>query len=846
MTATTGSPAEPSLRASEGSIPPGDMHDRVPSDRSWKVGPRLDTWRVTALSIVLAVVVGGILIAVSNDQVRADFSYLIASPGSFFSDAWRAVSSAYTALFEGSIYDPHSDGTLSGALTPIATTVYTATPLICAGLGLALAFRVGLFNIGGEGQITVGAFAAGYVGFAAHLPMIVHLFAAVGAGVVAGALWSLIAGFLKARTGAHEVITTIMLNYVAIFTVQYVLSVKGIRDPAAPQVSKAVAGNARLPKLLGAGLPIDLGIVLALVAALLVWFLMSKTRLGFRLRVVGASHAAARTAGMSVPRSIMVAMLLSGGFTGLAGSTLVLGGATSYQITPAISSNVGFDAITVALLGRNTPAGTVAAGLLFGALRAGGRTMQAQTGVSIDIVTVIQALIVIFVAAPRLVRAIFRLRETRRRGLGISTLNLAGVAATVRATRIPRHLLSGGFQFLLGAVGLIVFALGERSRHHVIFQMSLPAARVDLGTLALPARPLAATLCAVAMAAGALRTARWLAGRWCAALTVFGLLGAFLAWSVAGTQSGLNLVSLLQGAIFPAAIPLVLGAMAGLIGERAGVLNIAIEAQLLLGAFVAAIAASLIHTPWAGLVGGAFAGMLIAVVLAVLSIRYFVDQAILGVVLNVFALGLTNFLYQQLMVAHATEFNSPGHFSTWAIPLLSDIPFVGPVFFDGTIFLYGTYAVVAAVHYCLFHTRAGLRLRAVGDHPRAADTVGVNVQRTRYRAVLVGGLIAGAGGAFLVVGAGSSVTFSENMSSGMGYIALATVIFGRWTPRGAVLAALLFGFVSQLQSLLSQAGAPIDPNLLLTAPYVATLVAVVAFVGHSRAPAADGQPYFSG
>jgi simple sugar transport system permease protein len=196
------------------------------------------------------------------------------------------------------------------------------------------------------------------------------------------------------------------------------------------------------------------------------------------------------------------------------------------------------------------------------------------------------------------------------------------------------------------------------------------------------------------------------------------------------------------------------------------------------------------------------------------------------------------------MVTHATEFNSPGHFGRWAVPILSDIPFIGPALFDGTIFLYGTYVLVIAVHFCLFHTRVGLRLRAVGDHPRAADTVGIDVRRTRMRAVLVGGVIAGLGGAFLVVGAGSSVTFSENMSSGMGYIALATVIFGRWTPRGAVLAALLFGFVSQLQSLLSQAGAPIDPNLLLTAPYIATLVAVVAFVGHAKAPAADGQPYF--
>jgi simple sugar transport system permease protein len=288
---------------------------------------------------------------------------------------------------------------------------------------------------------------------------------------------------------------------------------------------------------------------------------------------------------------------------------------------------------------------------------------------------------------------------------------------------------------------------------------------------------------------------------------------------------------------------LILGALAGVIGERSGVVNVALEGQLLLGAFVAAVAATMAGSVWAGVIGGALAGVLLAAILAVLAIRYLVDQVIVGVVLNLFALGITNFLYQKLLANNPQGYNSPGYLPVIKIPLLGDIPIIGPVLFDGTIFLYITYALVALVHFGLFHTRWGLRLRAVGEHPKAADTVGIKVQRTRYRAVLLAGVIAGLAGAFLVVGTGSANTFVENMSSGKGFIALAAVIFGRWTPVGAVAAALLFGFANQLQILLSQAGVPIDANLLLTAPYIATIIAVAGRIGRIRPPAADGQPY---
>jgi simple sugar transport system permease protein len=273
---------------------------------------------------------------------------------------------------------------------------------------------------------------------------------------------------------------------------------------------------------------------------------------------------------------------------------------------------------------------------------------------------------------------------------------------------------------------------------------------------------------------------------------------------------------------------------------------VAIEGQLLLGAFFTAVVATVTGSIWFGALGGMIAGLLIAAALAALAIRYLVDQVIIGVVLNVFALGITSFLFNKLLSPQAAQYNEPGYFRALKIPVLGDIPIIGPVFFDGTIFLYVTYALVAAVHFALFHTRWGLRVRSVGEHPRAADTVGINVNRTRMRAVLIAGLIAGLGGAFLVIGAGSAGSFQLNMSSGKGFIALAAVIFGRWRPLGAVLAALLFGFADQLQSLLSLAGAPVDSNLLLMLPYIVTLLAVAGFIGRVQPPAADGQPYAAG
>ena len=323
-------------------------------------------------------------------------------------------------------------------------------------------------------------------------------------------------------------------------------------------------------------------------------------------------------------------------------------------------------------------------------------------------------------------------------------------------------------------------------------------------------------------------------------LVLFLFVVSLLAWSDGGQSIAFNVVNLLSGTLSDS-IPIMLGALTGVICSTSGVINIAIEGQLLLGAFCAAIATSVTGSLWLGLLCGAAAGSLVAALLALFAIAYAVDQIVLGVVLNTLVLGLTGYLYNAIMVPYGNTLNNPSTFSPVKIPLLGDIPIIGPVFFDATVFLYITYVALAGVHVGLFRTRWGLRTRAVGEHPVAADTVGIRVVAMRYRNVIVSGLIAGIGGAYFTIGSVGS--FGPNMSSGEGYIALAAMIFGRYTPAGAVLAALLFGFTTQLQSILSSINVPIQSNLLLLTPYVVTIIVVAGLVGKVRGPRAEGVPY---
>jgi ABC-type uncharacterized transport system permease subunit len=361
------------------------------------------------LAVVLAVVVGSLLIALTDERTRDTMAYLFSRPGDFFAAAGDAIRGAYTSLFQGSIYNTRVEG-FEGRIRPLTETLKFAAPLIAAGLGVGFAFRAALFNIGGRGQMLLAGAAAGWVGFELELPLIVHLPLAIIVGMVAGSLWAGIAGVLKARTGAHEVILTIMLNYVAFYLVFYALTRKELLQAPSSGNPKSLPmqDSATMPKLLGEQYNLHLGFLLALLAVAVVWWLLNRSALGFRIRAVGLNPSAARAAGIDVGRTYTVVMLISGALLGLAGVNQVLGTVTSGVVVD-LDAGIGFDAITVALLGRSRPLGILAAGLLFGALKAGGFSMQASQDIPVDIVLVVQSLIVLFIAAPPLIRAIFRL-----------------------------------------------------------------------------------------------------------------------------------------------------------------------------------------------------------------------------------------------------------------------------------------------------------------------------------------------------------------------------------------------------------------------------------------------------
>ncbi|GAB3199324.1 hypothetical protein GCM10027062_15600 [Nocardioides hungaricus] len=364
---------------------------------------------VAVLSVLLAIALGSVLIAFTDEEVRSTAGYVFARPSDFLQALWDAIWGAYTALFRGAVYNTRAD-TFEVAIRPLTETGTFAAPLIAAGLGVGLAFRAGLFNIGGRGQMLLAGAAAGWVGYQFELPWVLHLTLAVAVGMAAGALWAGIAGVLKARTGAHEVIVTIMLNYVGLYLVFFALSRQSLLqapDSFNPK-SLPMKDSATMPRLFGDQFNLHLGFLLALVAVAFTWWLLERSSLGFRIRAVGINPSAARAAGIDAGRTYVVVMLIAGALVGLAGANQVLGTVTS-GITVDLDAGIGFDAITVALLGRSRPLGILAAGLLFGAFKAGGFAMQASQNIPVDIVLVVQSLIVLFIAAPPLIRAIFRL-----------------------------------------------------------------------------------------------------------------------------------------------------------------------------------------------------------------------------------------------------------------------------------------------------------------------------------------------------------------------------------------------------------------------------------------------------
>jgi simple sugar transport system permease protein len=387
---------------------------------------------VTVLAVFCGLIVGAVLIIVTTPATLHAWGNIGSNPGHAFGESISTVGTAYGDLFTGSIFSPSTLGHAlssghgwSGLFTPISETLVSATPLILAGTGVALGFATGVFNIGGQGQLIAGAIAATYVGFGVHLPLPLHVPLVILAGAAGGAVAGFIPGFLKAQTGAHEVIVTIMLNYIFLDLLSYLLTTKPLQQPGqSNSISQTIPSSATLPHLFGASLRVNFGLIVALVVAGGTSWFMRRSTLGFTFRVIGSNPDAGRTAGMDSRRSTMLVLTISGALVGLAGMSTVAG--TDFFISTGYGGGIGFNAITVALLGRNKPIGVVLGSLLFAALETGGRYMQAATSIPVDLTTVIQAVVVFFVATPALIREIFRLREAGTGKILLFTKGWAG------------------------------------------------------------------------------------------------------------------------------------------------------------------------------------------------------------------------------------------------------------------------------------------------------------------------------------------------------------------------------------------------------------------------------------
>jgi simple sugar transport system permease protein len=426
-------------------------------------------------------------------------------------------------------------------------------------------------------------------------------------------------------------------------------------------------------------------------------------------------------------------------------------------------------------------------------------------------------------------------------------MTTAATLPTVEVARKDHSKLIGGVaQVVVGAFGLWAFGAGSRTSGaaHTIFGFK-NASGSGPGNLSLPSQSFAIAFAVIAIACGLVRAFAPVSKRTRTIVDIVFVAAfvlSFLVWGAAGNSSGLPVPSIVA-LTATSSVPFVLGSLSGLLSERSGVVNIAIEGQFLAGAFAGALTASTTHSVWAGLVAGCLAGALISSLLAVLANRYLIEQVVLGVVINLLCSGLTGFFYDRLMANNGPTYNTPPTFAALRIPGLASIPVIGELF-DQNIVFYAAYLLVPVVWFALYRTRWGLRTRAIGEHPVAADTVGVKVLGLRYWNLLLAGLLSGLGGVWLTIGL--TGPFGKDMSDGKGYIAIAALIVGRWTPVGSMGAALLFGFATELQLVLSSQGTPIPSEFLQMIPYLVTVFLVATIGGVVRPPAAENKPFVKG
>ena len=415
--------------------------------------------------------------------------------------------------------------------------------------------------------------------------------------------------------------------------------------------------------------------------------------------------------------------------------------------------------------------------------------------------------------------------------------------ATISQTTVPtgsttRQKVMGIIFLVLGFAIWFLFAMNSEGESTTKFGLVQPGRGVEAINVELPTLVTLYVLAITSVIFGGYQLARGFGKytNWILALITLLFVFGFLTWGAA--DKSLNLGGLLSETLIRS-VPITLGALSGILSERAGIVNIAIEGMMLTGAMVGALVGSLTNI-WIGLLAAIGVGALLALVHGVLSIRYKTNQIISGTVINIFAVGFTSYISSQFLQKYQ-ELNSPGTFGNWQIPVLFDIPIIGPLFFNKNLFVYAMIIFVGLLHFALFYSRWGLRTRAVGEHPKAADTLGINVFRTRYTAVLLSGMMAGLAGAYFTLG--SVPRFDENLTNGRGFIGLAAMIFGNWKPVGSMGAGLLFGFTDSLQTKLAILRLNIPSEFLLMIPYLATMIALGGLVGRGHMPAADGQPY---
>lgn len=845
-----------------------------PPDPKDLTGPvRVDSWfrelftthssavATSFLTTILAFIVGGLVVLATGKNPFAVYRGIFNGTGLNWFFPWVGGDDRTQAAFN------------------LQQTGILTTTLILTGLAVAFAFRCGLFNIGGQGQWIVGVVVSAWVGSSwAGLAGPTHIVLTIVLATLAGALWAGIAGILRATVGAHEVISTIMLNWIAYWVAVYLLGIGGPLQSdtnVSTPISNDIQDDVRLPVFWGdkgfQGLHI--GFFVALGVLVTYWLILSRTTLGFRVRAVGRNPEAARYGGISVGKSYFLAMAISGAFAGLAGALDILGWQYRIGVFDLLGGGlygVGFIGIAVALLGRNTAVGVFFSALLFAALIYGTSTRSIDKEVfspelAGNLTIIIQGLVLVFIGADLLVLYLWN-RMRRKAGPGQEI----GFADAMRKLfRWPRRAPDAGPRREMG--GLVPkeaaslraaptarrkvdpsrvgpWLLGRLPRGARAVGVGACVLAVFAAFVALP--PITARTIAVPIVVGLLAA---VAGAWVVVkgftrlgslaigLSVLGVtLGVLATQSSTSNLDEVFVWSTLTASMLRFATPLVFASIGGMFSERSGVVNIGLEGMMLIGAFFGILAADKLGSWILGIVVAVIAGGTLALLHAVISIHLRADQIVSGTAINFVALGLTGYLFIQIYGGEGTPGSGISTIPDVPIGFLEGVPFFD-AFSDLNLMVWVSFLVVVVSFIVMFRTPFGLRIRSVGEHPRAADTVGLSVYGIRYRAVILSGMLAALGGAFLSIGFVNS--FGEGMTNGKGFIALAALIFGKWHPRGAFLAALLFGASQALAQRLPAVYAPEIAPLFEALPYVLVLVAAAGIVGRSIPPAAVGIPY---